>query len=111
MANGAEAHTMPNATYGFIGLGNMGSGMAKNLRATMPEPSMLVVCELDEKRRNDFISSTKGLIEIADTPREVVEKCVSSTSACQDASDSLKLKLNVNDYRTSSSRVCHMVLL
>lgn len=75
--NDIDGQTMPNATYGFIGLGNMGSGMAKNLREKMPQQSLLIVCELDKKRREDFLSSARGLIEVADTPREVAERSVS----------------------------------
>lgn len=77
--NRVDGDGMPNATYGFIGLGNMGSGMAKNLRAKMPKQSRLIVCELDEMRREDFVSSTEGLVETANTPRELAEKSVSVT--------------------------------
>jgi hypothetical protein len=77
MLNDVDGNSMPNVTYGFIGLGNMGSGMAKNLRAKMPKKALLIVCELDEKRRKDFLSSVEGLIEVADTPREVAERSVS----------------------------------
>jgi hypothetical protein len=74
--NGVSGHTMPDANYGFIGLGNMGFGMAQNLRAKMPKQSTLIVCELDEKKRKDFVSSVEGLVEVADTPRELVERSV-----------------------------------
>ncbi|KAK5053868.1 hypothetical protein LTR84_001830 [Exophiala bonariae] len=69
-----DGNFMPNVTYGFIGLGNMGSGMAKNLRAKMPRQALLIVCELDKKRTKEFLSSVEGLIEVADTPREVAER-------------------------------------
>ena len=68
--------TMPDAVYGFIGLGNMGFGMAKNLRASMPKQCKLVVCELSTERRDEFISSVKGLVEAADSPRSIAEQCV-----------------------------------
>jgi 6-phosphogluconate dehydrogenase (decarboxylating) len=67
---------MPEGTYGFIGLGNMGFGMAKNLRQSMPKSSTLVVCELNTERRDEFISSVSGSIEAVDSPRAVAEKCV-----------------------------------
>ncbi|KAI1612668.1 3-hydroxyisobutyrate dehydrogenase, variant [Exophiala viscosa] len=67
--------TMPDAVYGFIGLGNMGFGMAKNLRASMPKQCKLVVCELNTERRDEFASSVVGLIEVADSPKSVAEQC------------------------------------
>lgn len=84
-SNGVSGHSMPDATYGFIGLGNMGFGMAKNLRVKMPARSRLIVCELDEKRRKDFVSSVEGLIEIADTPRELAERSVGFQYPSQNA--------------------------
>lgn len=38
----------PDANYGFIGLGNMGFGMAKNVRQKIPSSSKLIVCELNK---------------------------------------------------------------
>jgi hypothetical protein len=68
---------LPYMTYGFIGIGVMGWGMAKNLRAKIPESAQLVICELVETRRDSFIAETDGLIEAVHTPREVAEKAVS----------------------------------
>jgi 3-hydroxyisobutyrate dehydrogenase len=68
--------SMPQVTYGFIGLGNMGYGMAKNLRAGMPKSSTLVVCELDCERRDEFISSAEEPTEAAESPKAVAERCV-----------------------------------
>ncbi|KIW50439.1 hypothetical protein PV05_12026 [Exophiala xenobiotica] len=73
--NGTSAKAMPQVVYGFIGLGNMGFGMAKNLRASMPKACKLWVCELDPKRRDEFISSVDGLIEAADSPKDVAKHC------------------------------------
>ncbi|KAK4934956.1 hypothetical protein LTR10_023893 [Elasticomyces elasticus] len=70
----ATTSAMPDAVYGFIGLGNMGFGMAKNLRASMPKQCKLVVCELNAARREEFISSIDGLIEAADSPRSIAEQ-------------------------------------
>lgn len=67
---------MPTGTYGFIGLGIMGFGMAQNLRAKMPMDSTLVVCELVEIRREKFIAETDGLVRVANSPREISEQCV-----------------------------------
>jgi len=66
----------PNVVYGFIGLGNMGSGMAKNVRQKIPKSSKLIVCELVRELRDDFCAANEGLIETADTPKEVAEHCV-----------------------------------
>ena len=65
-----------DATYGFIGLGNMGFGMAKNVRQKIPTTSKLVVCELVKSQRDEFCSTVEGTIETAETPKEVAEKCV-----------------------------------
>ncbi len=73
---------LPNAVYGFIGLGNMGFGMAKNLRASMPEQCKLVVCELNTQRRDEFISLVDGTVEAADSPRQIAEHCVRSLCDC-----------------------------
>lgn len=64
--------------------------MAKNLRAKIPEGDRLVLCDRNEKATTQFVqeascpSSNNGPprsainIEVADNPREVVEKSVSS---------------------------------
>lgn len=75
---------LPDAVYGFIGLGNMGFGMAKNLRKSMPTQSKLVVCELNTIRRDEFISTVDGLVEAADSPRELAETCVRFPTFCSD---------------------------
>ena len=66
----------PDATYGFIGLGNMGFGMAKNVREKIPASSLLIVCELNKTARDAFCSEIEGKIETAENPKEVAEKCV-----------------------------------
>lgn len=42
---------MPSATttYGFIGLGQMGHGMAKNIRSRIPPSCVLLICDINEK--------------------------------------------------------------
>lgn len=66
----------PDATYGFIGLGNMGYGMAKNVREKIPPISKLVVCELVASQREKFVKETEGDVEAVETPRKVGEMCV-----------------------------------
>ena len=66
----------PEVTYGFIGLGNMGFGMAKNVRQKIPSSSKLIVCELNKSARDEFCKTIEGSIETAENPKEVAEKCV-----------------------------------
>ncbi|OQU95877.1 NAD binding domain-containing protein [Cladophialophora immunda] len=73
--NSTIGSNLPVAIYGFIGLGNMGFGMAKNLRSSMPKQCKLVVCEVNAGRRDKFISSVDGLVEVAETPRSIAEQC------------------------------------
>lgn len=67
-------------SFGFIGLGIMGWGMAKNLRAKIPTDSVLYVCEVNKPRRDEFVASTAGKIQVVDSPREIAEKSVSETT-------------------------------
>lgn len=72
---------LPNVTYGFIGLGVMGWGMAKNLRAKIPKSAQLIICELVEKRKAQFLAESEdGLVQAAENPREVAEQAVSYCS-------------------------------
>lgn len=73
----------PNSTYGFIGLGNMGFGMAKNVRQKIPASSKLIVCELVKAQRDEFCNTIEGNIEPADTPKEVAEKCVCTCASAR----------------------------
>jgi 3-hydroxyisobutyrate/3-hydroxypropionate dehydrogenase len=68
----------PDATYGFIGLGNMGYGMAKNVREKIPSTSKLIVCELNTSARDKFVNEfeSAGTIEVAESPKVIGEKCV-----------------------------------
>ncbi|KAG0650786.1 3-hydroxyisobutyrate [Hyphodiscus hymeniophilus] len=70
----ASQGSPPPVTYGFIGLGVMGFGMAQNLRAKLPEESTLVICEIVEKRRDQFMAETQGLLKVASSPKEVAEQ-------------------------------------
>lgn len=64
------------ATYGFVGIGVMGYGMARNLRTKLPQSAKFVLCEIDESRREEFVKelSPKGPIDIVDSPKEVAAK-------------------------------------
>lgn len=71
--------TDPDTRYGFIGIGVMGWGMAMNLRQKTPKEAKMVICEISETRRNQFIQEvqTKGSVTVANSPREVAEQSVS----------------------------------
>lgn len=67
----------PDATYGFIGIGVMGYGMAMNLRSKIPTTSKFVLCEINTTRRDQFVAEaiSKGLdVQIADSPRALAEQ-------------------------------------
>lgn len=72
----------PDVTYGFIGLGNMGFGMAKNVRQKIPASSNMIVCELVKSQRDEFTSTIEGKLETAETPKEIAEKCVCMLLSC-----------------------------
>ncbi|KAH7386668.1 NAD binding domain of 6-phosphogluconate dehydrogenase-domain-containing protein [Phaeosphaeria sp. MPI-PUGE-AT-0046c] len=61
-------------SYGFIGIGQMGYGMAQNLRKKISRSSRFTICELDQNRRDQFISEADGPVEIAATPAQVAEQ-------------------------------------
>jgi hypothetical protein len=77
MSSSEDTNAPPSVTYGFIGIGVMGWGMATNLRAKIPKSSLLIICELNSTRLNQFISQTSGLIKVAASPREVALQAVS----------------------------------
>lgn len=64
--------------YGFIGLGQMGWGMAMNLRQKIPSSANLVICEISDSRRNEFLelAKPKGPVSVASSPKEVAEQAV-----------------------------------
>ncbi|KAF3385195.1 hypothetical protein F1880_003074 [Penicillium rolfsii] len=75
-----------DATWGFVGLGQMGYNMAKNLRAKIPASDTLIVrdvneeavkrfvAEAQEAARNNGAGADEGRVEIAENAREVAEK-------------------------------------
>lgn len=76
-AKGLQSFKLPeNPTYGFVGIGVMGYGMAMNLRAKIPESTRFVLCEINEARRDQFLKTCSGSVEVAASPAEVAEKAV-----------------------------------
>lgn len=67
---------VPATSYGFIGLGVMGWGMANNLRAKLPHDAFLHVCEIDKQRLQDWTSQVCGTVSTAQNPLEIIQKCV-----------------------------------
>lgn len=67
--------TIPKTTYGFVGIGVMGYGMALNLRSKIPSGSRFLLCEINEARRDQFLSesSSKGSVETVQSPKELAE--------------------------------------
>ncbi|PCG92836.1 Dehydrogenase, multihelical [Penicillium occitanis (nom. inval.)] len=65
----------PNVTYGFIGLGQMGHGMVKNLRQKIPKQSLLVIYDINKAVTEKFVAEhAKGNnVRIAASPKEVAE--------------------------------------
>ncbi|KAJ5894827.1 hypothetical protein N7495_006518 [Penicillium taxi] len=73
-----------NATWGFVGLGQMGYQMAKNLRAKIPAEDTLIVRDVNEEAVRSFVteareathSTSAGItrVEVAKNAREVAEK-------------------------------------
>lgn len=68
--------TPPDATYGFVGIGVMGYGMAMNLRTKVPSSCRFLLCEINEERRKQFVdeASSKGNIEVVQSPKELAEQ-------------------------------------
>ncbi|KAK5624341.1 hypothetical protein RRF57_000057 [Xylaria bambusicola] len=68
--------TDPSIRYGFIGVGVMGWGMAMNLRQKIPKEAKMVICEISESRRNQFLQEvqSKGAVKAANNPKDVAEQ-------------------------------------
>ncbi|KAJ5559133.1 hypothetical protein N7535_009003 [Penicillium sp. DV-2018c] len=77
-----------DATWGFVGLGQMGYNMATNLRAKIPASDTLIIrdvnegamkrfaAEAEEAARSNGAAAHEGQVEIAASAREVAEKSV-----------------------------------
>lgn len=50
--------------------------MAQSLRAHIPKSSKLIICEIVNARREQFLAETEGQVEVADSPKELAEKAV-----------------------------------
>lgn len=72
-----DASSDLSATIAFIGIGNMGWGMAMNLRAKLPKSSKFIICEINEARRAQFVEEADGLVQVATSPREAAGMAVS----------------------------------
>lgn len=55
----------------------MGYRMAKNLRKKLHAESTIIICDVVKPLIEKFTSEVKEGIEVAETPKEVAEKCVS----------------------------------
>ncbi|KAJ6096373.1 Dehydrogenase multihelical [Penicillium sp. IBT 16267x] len=77
-----------DATWGFIGLGQMGYNMAKNLRAKIPASDTLLVRDVNEAAATRFVTEVREIarnsgagpdkyrVEIATNAREIAEKSI-----------------------------------
>jgi 3-hydroxyisobutyrate dehydrogenase-like beta-hydroxyacid dehydrogenase len=74
-----------SVTYGWIGIGNMGYGMAMNIATKKPQKSKLFIYDVNSEQMEKFVvdASAKGVegVETAKTPREVAEHAVSVSYA------------------------------
>ncbi|GAM85083.1 hypothetical protein ANO11243_030860 [Dothideomycetidae sp. 11243] len=61
------------ATYGFIGLGQMGYPMAVNLRTKLPSSDQVIVYDINTEATGRLQKEHKG-VEVARSAREVAEK-------------------------------------
>ncbi|KAH7253114.1 hypothetical protein FSOLCH5_013923 [Fusarium solani] len=66
--------SISQTTYGFIGLGQMGHGMAKNIRLRIPDSFLLVVYDVNQEAVQRFIDEHNGTgVRAASSPKEVAE--------------------------------------
>ncbi|KAF2018237.1 hypothetical protein BU24DRAFT_408171 [Aaosphaeria arxii CBS 175.79] len=67
--------SLPIVSYGFIGLGQMGHGMAKNIRLKIDPASPLVIYDVNPDAMERFINEHPGSkVLAASCPREVAEQ-------------------------------------
>ncbi|KAI5236672.1 hypothetical protein E4T43_08441 [Aureobasidium subglaciale] len=62
-----------HATYGFIGLGQMGYRMAQNLRANLPSSDKLIIHDVNSQATAQFAKENAN-VEVAEDVRDVAEK-------------------------------------
>lgn len=68
--------TSRHERYGFIGLGQMGYRMAKNLRAKLPAEDSLIVHDVNKKAAEDFVAEVGASTMVAESTRQVAEESV-----------------------------------
>lgn len=69
----------PQATYGFIGIGQMGYRMAKNLREKLPATDTLLINDVNKDAVGKFVDELSGFTVVAaESPREIAERAVCS---------------------------------
>ncbi|KAH8894629.1 hypothetical protein GQ53DRAFT_858108 [Thozetella sp. PMI_491] len=60
--------------YGFIGLGQMGHGMAKNIRLKIPQSDVLVIFDVNPQSAGRFVKEFAGSnVVVAESPKAVAE--------------------------------------
>ncbi|OJD27971.1 3-hydroxyisobutyrate dehydrogenase [Blastomyces percursus] len=61
-----------DATWGFIGLGQMGYSMARNLRSKIPKSDTLIICDVNAKTTEQFVQEQPDLkVKVATSPQQV----------------------------------------
>lgn len=75
---GLTKNEVPEVTYGFIGIGDMGCPMSWNLRKKISLQFKLIVCDIKPENVEKLLAKCKGLgpVEVVSTPKEITEHCV-----------------------------------
>ncbi|EGE82172.2 3-hydroxyisobutyrate dehydrogenase [Blastomyces dermatitidis ATCC 18188] len=62
-----------DATWGFIGLGQMGYSMARNLRSKIPKSDTLIICDVNAKTTEQFVQEQPRdlKVKVATSPQQV----------------------------------------
>lgn len=83
--------TIDNTTYGFIGLGQMGHGMAKNLRLKIPSTCKLFVYDVNSDATKTFKQEFADAdnVVIATSPKEIGQSAVCFSSPLRTESKAL----------------------
>ncbi|GKZ75939.1 hypothetical protein AnigIFM56816_003400 [Aspergillus niger] len=69
-----------DATWGFIGLGQMGYNMAKNLRAKIPVTDTLIIRDVNEENMSRFVKEAQEIARSSGAPDSVSEVLVAQTA-------------------------------
>jgi len=67
--------------YGFVGLGQMGHGMAKNIRQKIPGSCLLLVFDINKDVTSSFARDfgTEGNVLVVDSPKDMAQRAVSAS--------------------------------